>query len=142
MEIRRLAIADYDEIVKLWSTVDLPFKPKGRDSKEAIEAEMRANPDFFLGAFEDGHLVAIAVVSCDLRKGWINRLAVHPNYRHRSIAETLINECERTLGKRGVKLFCALIEDYNSSSRQLFKKCGYVEHGEILYFSKRESNDV
>lgn len=63
MEIRRLTIADYDEIVKLWSTADLPFKPKGRDSREAIEAEMRANPDFFLGAFEDGHLVAIAVVS-------------------------------------------------------------------------------
>jgi ribosomal protein S18 acetylase RimI-like enzyme len=142
MEIRRLTIADYDEIVKLWSTADLPFKPKGRDSKEAIEAEMRANPDFFLGAFEDGHLVAIAVVSCDLRKGWINRLAVHPNYRHRGIAKTLIDECERTLRKRGVKLFCVLIEDYNSSSRQLFKKCGYVEHGEILYFSKRESNDV
>jgi ribosomal protein S18 acetylase RimI-like enzyme len=142
MEIRRLTIADYDKIVKLWSAADLPFKPKGRNGKEAIEAEMRANPDFFLGAFEDGHLVAIAVVSCDLRKGWINRLAVHPNYRHRGIAKTLINECERTLGKRGVKLFCALIEDYNSSSRQLFKKCGYVEHREILYFSKRESNDV
>lgn len=134
--------ADYHEIVKLWSAAGLPFKPKGRDGKEAITGEMRANPDFFLGAFEKGHLVGIAVASCDYRKGWINRLAVHPDRRNRGIARALIDECEKTLRKQGLKLFCALIEDSNGPSMNLFKKCGYLEHREILYFSKRDSGDV
>jgi len=84
MEIRRLTIADYDEIVKLWAASDLPFKPKGRDSKDAITAEMKTNPDLFLGAFEQGKLAGMAIASCDCRKGWINRLAVHPHFRKRA----------------------------------------------------------
>jgi ribosomal protein S18 acetylase RimI-like enzyme len=142
MEIRRLVEADYDEIVKLWSATRLPFKAKGRDCKEAITAEMRANPDFFLGAFEKGQLVGVAIATCDSRKGWINRLAVHPGCRRRGIARVLIDECEKALRRRGLKLFCALIEDSNSPSISLFRKCGYLEHREILYFCKRDSDDV
>ena len=68
MEIRRLTIADYDEIVKLWAASDLPFKPKGRDSKDAITAEMKTNPDFFLGVFEQGKLAGMAIASCDCER--------------------------------------------------------------------------
>ena len=142
MQIRRLTAADYDEIVNLWSVANLPYKPKGRDSREAITAEMKLNPDFFLGAFEEERLVGVAVVSCDSRKGWINRLAVHPDCRRRGIAIGLIDECENVIRKRGLKLFCALIEESNLSSIRLFKKRGYVEHRDILYFCKRESDDV
>ena len=142
MQIRRLTAADYDGIVNLWSVSTLPYKPKGRDSREAIAAEMKLNPDFFLGAFDEERLVGAAVVSCDSRKGWINRLAVHPDCRRRGIAVDLINECESVIKKRGLKLFCALIEESNEQSIRLFKKRGYVEHRDILYFCKRESDDV
>jgi L-amino acid N-acyltransferase YncA len=54
----------------------------------------------------------------------------------------LVAEAERVLRKHGIKIFCALIEDGNEASKRLFKKCGYVEHRDIIYFSKRESNDV
>jgi len=77
-----------------------------------------------------------------MRKGWINRLAVDPDYRRRGIAKTLIAESEKTLRKHGVRIFCAQIEDYNVTSRKLFKECGYVEHRDIIYFSKRESDEV
>jgi N-acetylglutamate synthase len=142
LQIRRLTAADYDEIVNLWSISNLPYKPKGRDSREAIAAEMKFSPDFFLGAFDEERLVGVAVVSCDSRKGWINRLAVHPDCRRRGIAVDLIDECENVIRKRGLKLFCALIEESNMSSIRLFKKLGYVEHRDIIYFCKRESDDV
>jgi len=142
MDIRRLTINDYEEIVRLWLRAKLPFKSKGRDSKEAIEAQMKADPDLFLGAFEDNHLVGTVIISCDVRKGWINRLAVDPDHRHRGIAKALIAESERTLRKQGVRIFCALIEDYNATSKKLFKECGYVEHHDITYFSKRDSDEV
>jgi ribosomal protein S18 acetylase RimI-like enzyme len=142
MEIRKLTINDYEEIIKLWSRARLPYKPKGRDSKEAIAGQMKANPEFFLGAFEDNRLVGMVIISCDMRKGWINRLAVDPDYRNRDIATALIAESEKILRKHGVRIFCALIEDYNAASRELFKECGYVEHRDIIYFSKRDSNEV
>jgi len=142
MEIRRLTINDYEEVVRLWSRAKLPFKPKGRDSKEAIAAQMKANPDFFLGVFEENSLVGTVIISCDTRKGWINRLAIDPDYRRRGVAKALIAESERTLRKHGIRIFCALIEDYNTVSKKLFKECGYIEHHDIMYFSKRDSDEV
>jgi len=142
MKIHRLKIADYDEIVKLWSIAHLPYKPKGRDSREAIAAEMKANPDFFLGAFDKRHLAGTVIISCDLRKGWINRLAVHPACRGRGIARALVAESERILMKHGVRLFCVLIEGSNVASKSLFRNSGYEERQEIVYFSKRDSGDV
>jgi len=142
MEIRRLAINDYEEMVRLWIKAKLSFKPKGRDSKKAIAAQMKANPEFFLGAFENNRLIGTVTISCDLRKGWINRLAVDPDYRHHGIAKALIAESEKTLRKHGIRIFCALIEDYNTVSKKLFKECGYVEHRDIIYFSKRDSDEI
>lgn len=140
MKIRRLTTSNYEQMKGLWSGADLPFKPKGRDSKKAIADEMRTNPDFFFGAFEGDSLIGAVILTSDLRKGWINRLAVDPDHRHSGVARALIEESERIFRKHGLKIFCALIEDYNVASRQLFKKCGYVEHRDILYFSKRDSD--
>jgi hypothetical protein len=67
MEIRRLTIADYKEIIHLWSRANLPFKPKGKDGRRAIAAQINANPDFLLGAFEDRHLVGTAMLSSDMQ---------------------------------------------------------------------------
>lgn len=142
MEIRKLTTNDYEGLAALWSKASLPFKPKGRDSKEALTSQMTANPDFFLGVFVDGRLVGAVVMSSDARKGWINRLAVDPSYRRHDIAKKLIAESEKTLRKHGLKIFCALIEDYNEASKNLFKKCGYVEHRDLLYFSKRDSDEI
>ncbi|MEM3700408.1 MAG: GNAT family N-acetyltransferase [Candidatus Bathyarchaeia archaeon] len=142
MEIRNLTIDDYEAMISLWSKAKLPFKPKGRDSKEAISAQMKANPDFFLGAFDGNRLIGTVVVSCDMRKGWINRLAVDPEYRFRGVAKALIIESEKILWKHGIRIVCALIEDYNVASKRLFKKLGYVEHRDIIYFSKRESEEI
>lgn len=140
--IRRLTINDYEDIVELWDRAELPYKPEGRDSKLSIASEMEANPDFFIGAYAGDELVGTIIASWDLRKGWINRLAVDPTYRRKGVAETLIAEAEKVLKKRGARITCALIEDYNSGSMELFKKCGYVEDLNVTYFSKRESNKV
>jgi ribosomal protein S18 acetylase RimI-like enzyme len=142
MKIRRLTISDYEAMTKLWANARLSFKPKGRDSKEAMAAQMRVSPQFFLGAYEGKLLIGTAILSCDLRRGWINRLTVDPNYRDRNIAKTLIAQSEKILRNAGVKIFCALIDDGNVASKELFRKCGYVEHHDIVYFSKRDSAEV
>jgi ribosomal protein S18 acetylase RimI-like enzyme len=142
MEIRKLTTTDYEELISLWSRANLPFKPRGRDSRQAIAAQMNASPDFFLGAFEDRRLVGTAVLSSDMRKGWINRLAVDPHYRRRGVAKALIEESEETLRNHGLKIFCSLIEGSSKASKALFKKCGYIEHTDISYFSKRDSDAV
>jgi len=142
MEIRKLTTDDYEHLADLWTKAGLPFKPRGRDSKKAIAAQMAANPQFFLGAFEDDRLVGSAIVSSDIRKGWINRLAVDPESRRKGIARRLIAESEKVLRKQGIRIFCALIDDDNVSSKSLFGTCGYREHRDIVYFSKHRTDDI
>lgn len=142
MELRKLTIDDYEKLVDLWSRAGLSFRPKGRDSKEAITEQMTANPEFFVGAFKSNHLVGAVIISSDTRKGWINRLVVDPAYRRHGVAKTLIAESERILRKCSLKMFCVLIDDDNVVSKNLFKKYGYVEHRDIVYFSKRESDGI
>lgn len=103
---------------------------------------MKKNPSFFLGAYNKDRLVGVAIASYDYRRGWINRLAVDPKYRRRGIARKLIMAAEKALRKKGAKVFSAHIEDRNTASLSLFKRCGYVEHKDVIYLSKRESDEV
>lgn len=139
MQIRSLAIDDYEQMVQLWRKARLHFRSKGRDSRNAIEAQMKSGVVFFIGAFIDSSLVGIVIASCDGRKGWINRLAVDPSFRQQGIAKALIVEAEKVLRRHGMRVFSALIKDSNEVSKTLYRKSGYTEFEDILYFSKRYS---
>lgn len=142
MKIRRLAAGDYESVVGLWTRAELPFKPRGRDSKKAIAAQMTANPQFFLGVFENDKLVGVVIISSDTRKGWINRLAVDPACRRGGIAKKLIAESEKILKRQGIRIFCTLVDDSNNVSKRLFEACGYEEHKDIIYFSKHKTDEI
>ena len=86
-------------------------------------------------------MVGAAIASDDCRKGWINRLAVHPKARGKGIGGSLIRYCEGILRKRGRLLFCVHIEDYNKESMEVFGHHGYKKEEGIFYFTKRESDD-
>lgn len=143
IEFRTLTIEDYDGIVSVWKRAQLPFKLKGRESKQMIENQMKLYPDFFVGAFHGEKTVGVVIGSCDGRmKGWVNRLAVDPTYRRRGIARSLVKKLEKALEKHGVQIFCALIETTNEESLISFKHMGYAIHRNLLYASKRKSTEV
>jgi len=143
IEIRTLTNKDYEAMVGLWKRAGLPFKPRGRDSKRIIERQMRVFPEFFIGAFHEDKLVGVVIGSYDGRmKGWINRLAVDPAYRRQGIAQQLISHVEVALEKRGAAIFGALVETPNEESVRFFQKMGYVAHKEVLYITKRKSEEV
>ena len=139
--IRRLTDKDYDSLLTLWEKAGLSCRPKGRDSKEAIQKQIEEAPDLFLGAFLEEELVGCIIASFDGRKGWINRLAVLPEHRRRGIAQILISAADEALQKKGAQVIGALIFDTNEPSLELFQKMGYKIAEDILYLSKRESEE-
>lgn len=142
-KVQRLLIEDYDDILRVWRLAGLPFKPHGRDSKESVEKQMGEFPELFLGAFHDSRLIGVVIGSYDYRmKGWINRLAVDPEYRKRSVASQLVKILEKALKEKGATILCALIESYNKESIELFKKLGYIIHDDVFYVTKRRSEGV
>jgi len=140
-KIRKLTIDDYDGLISLWERSKLPHRPKGRDSREAMKAEMERDETFFLGMFDGEKMIGSILGSSDGRKGWINRLAIDPNYRGKGLAGILIKECEKCLYDLGLKVIAALIEGDKKSSESAFAKAGYAYAGDIKYYSKRFSPD-
>lgn len=142
MKIKTLTPEDYDIIIDLWKRAGLSYRPNGRDSENEIRRQMKESNDLFIGAFENNVLIGVVVGSDDGRKGWVNRLTVDPGHRRKGVAQVLINAVEDALKKRGRKIICTLIEDWNKNSLKLFEKCNYVLHRDIFYLSKRENEEV
>lgn len=140
--IRRLSIADYDDILNLWSMAGLPHKPLGRDSRESMMREMNLPICRYFGMFEDDMMLGVIIANYDGRRGWLNRLAIHPDYRGQRLAGELIREAEAFLEELGAVVTCGLINELNTPSMACFEREGYICESQFKYFAKRKSNLV
>jgi len=142
VRIRTLCPADYDALIAVWKAAGLSYRPRGRDARERIAREMEGPCSIFLGAESEGALVGVILGTHDGRKGWINRLAVAPEYRGGGVGRGLVEEVERRLSERGIEIVTCLIEVWNEDSMRFFERIGYLPHRDIVYYSKRSRPDV
>jgi len=140
--IRELDQSDITEILELWRQAHLEHKPQGRDRAEEMARQMADDHLAFIGAFDGRRMVATVLVNWEGRKGWINRLAVHPQYRHKGLGLRMIAEGERALRDMGARIICCLIEDWNEASLALFCEAGYELHKDVYYLTKRDDEEV
>lgn len=139
--LRPLASNDVVPLHRLWSLARLPFRPRGRDSWERLRAFLNAPDDAGWCVTAGDHLIGAALIADDGRKGWIERLAVHPDHRRAGLAKAIIAACMNSLRERDLLVIGALIEQENEASRLLFESCGFVRHTDICYYSHRNHPD-
>jgi len=142
INIRTYHQGDYPVIINLWKASGLPYKPRGRDSRSRLESEMKRGNGTFLFAVKDDVDIGVVLVTHDGRKGWINRLAVVPEYQRNGIGHRLVNEAERWLDRQEIEIYACLIEGYNKSSFLAFQKMGYVPFERVHYLTKRKFPDI
>ena len=132
---------DHARLLALWERAGLhSVRPHGRDSREAIATQLASGVQTILGLELDGQLVGAVVATHDSRKGWINRLAIDPDFRRQGYGLKLLGAAEETLRAQGMRVIAALVESDNPSSLALFEKAGYTEIDRgIHYLSKREN---
>jgi ribosomal protein S18 acetylase RimI-like enzyme len=142
ISVREFRIDDYDTLVALWNEAELPHRPKGRDRLDKIERELERGNAVYLVAELDGRLIGSVLGTHDCRKGWINRLAVAPEFQHQGVARKLVTEVEKRFYELGIEMVACLVYDSNARSMELFEKLGYKRESNIVYFTKRGNLDV
>ena len=133
---------DYDQLITIWEKAGLPYKPHGRDSREKIEAEVRRDCNLFLFAKSGEDYIGAVLVTHDGRKGWINRVAVLPDFQKMGIGKKLVVAGESWLENQGIDMFACQIESYNSESLEAFQKMGYIPFEGMHYLTKRKYPEV
>jgi len=140
--IRKLTIANYLEVVKLWEKLGLEIRLNGRDHPDQMKKQLKSDNVVLLGKFVNDILIGVVLVTHDGRKGWMNRLAVNPKYQRKGVAKELISSAERLLFEEfRIEIFGALVSKENLKSDYFFTSVGYEKWEEISYFSKRRRFD-
>ena len=140
--LRQLTIDDHAAILALWQRAGLhSIRPEGRDSRSEFEKQF-AGGQIAIGLEEGERLIGVVIVTNDTRKGWINRLAIDPDYRRQGYGEQLVRAAEDALHDIGLHLTAAFIEEGNAASLALFEKMGYAPHQHLYYVSKRDSAEA
>jgi GNAT superfamily N-acetyltransferase len=142
LRVVHLDTTHHAEIIDLWQRAGLHIRPGGRDSLQSFTQQMATGVQTPIGLREGERLVAVVLATHDSRKGWINRLAVDPDYRRQGLAMRLIRLCEEHFRSLGIDIWAALIEDWNEASLALFSQAGFALAADITYASRRSHADV
>lgn len=154
VRIRPATPDDYDQIAAVWHAAGLSVRPTGRDTKDQYFRQLEQFPTTFLVAVEasgepdggptsaEGHIVGVVLGTHDGRKGWINRLAVHPDQQRQGLAVGLIAACDAAIRACGIGIVAALVEPENESSLRVFRRAGYVDDAPVIYLRKLDHPDI
>ena len=136
--IRQYKAADRDDVIELWKECGLvvPQNNPGWD----IERKLKVNPEWFLVGELQGNVVATCMAGYDGHRGWINYLAVAPEYRRQGFAAQLMQESERILQKAGCPKINLQIRTSNSDVIEFYKAIGY-SIDDVVSMGKRLEKD-
>ncbi|MDY0885028.1 GNAT family acetyltransferase [Dongia soli] len=125
MVIRPYAAADFSAVVSLWD--DCGLNMAYNDPQRDI-SRMTASQDcqLYVGTVEDA-IVASIMVGHDGHRGWIYRLGVAPDHRHRGYGRDLMQLAENWLTARGIAKCQLIIREDNNAAGGFYKAIGYED---------------
>jgi len=133
MNFRNFTLNDFDSIIDLWSRVGLKLSPS--DTMEGLKNKLRRDPDLFFVLEDSSRIIGVVMGSYDGRRGWINHLAVDPEYQGKVIGQKMMSELEFRFKKIGCEKINLLIEMENQNVQKFYKKQGYKQD-ELIFMEK------
>ncbi|MCB2029660.1 MAG: GNAT family acetyltransferase, partial [Rhodoferax sp.] len=125
---------DGPAVVALWQACGLtrPWNDPARD----IARKLAVQRDLFLVGIHDGVLMASAMAGYDGHRGWVNYLAVHPDWRRQRHGEALMHEVERRLLALGCPKLNLQVRSSNTQVLDFYRALGYLQD-DVVSLGKR-----
>jgi len=142
VEIVPMEIADYEEVVRLWRSVEGVGLHDYEDSREGISFYLERNPGLSLVARQSGVLVGAVLCGHDGRRGSINHLAVALGFRLQAVGRMLVDRCLTELQLIGIRKCNIVVFRENESGRAFWKRLGWDEREYLVPMQKSINNEV
>ncbi len=138
MEIRSYEPSDEAEVVQLWTDCGLvvPWNNPYLD----IQRKLALQPELFLVGFMVNRTIATVMAGYDGHRGWINYLAVHPNYQGNGTGRLMMAEAEIRLRAAGCPKVNLQVRSTNSKAIEFYRRIGY-QVDEVVSLGKRLEAD-
>ena len=138
LSIRPYRSDDETAVVGLWVACQL-VGPQNNPHQD-IARKLRVNPEWFLVGELDNKIVAACMVGYEGHRGWINYLAVAPEYQRRSIARQIMAEAERLLRQAGCPKINLQVRTTNAQVIEFYKSIGF-KIDDVISMGKRLETD-
>lgn len=138
MLVRAFQPADEAAVIDLWRRCDL-VGPKNDPHKD-IQRKQRVRPDLFLVGAENEIVIATAMAGYEGHRGWLNYVAVAPEFRRRGLARQILLEAERMLRQVGCAKINLQIRTSNRSVIEFYRRLGF-EIDDVISMGKRLEQD-
>ena len=124
IEIRQFTIEDKDAVLQLWHNCNLvvPWNDPGKD----IQRKINVSTDLFLVGELDGGIIASVMGGYEGHRGWMNYLAISPEYRHKGFAKNIIIDLESRLKALGCPKINLLVRNTNTEVIEFYQSLGYT----------------
>ena len=134
MIMRPYADADQAQIVALWQICELtrPWNDPVKD----IARKQQVRPEWFLVGELDGQVIASVMFGYEGHRGWMNYLAVAPQYQSKGYAQALIETGEALLLAAGCPKISLQVRSSNAKVIAFYQSLGYAQD-EAISLGKR-----
>ena len=138
MEIRPYRESDQEAVVELWRECGLVVA--WNDPASDIRRKLRVQREMFLVGLLDSKLVATVMAGYEGHRGWINYLAVKPEFRKQGLGRRLIDEAEVRLIAAGCPKINLQIRKSNPDAVAFYERIGYSSD-DVVSMGKRLVKD-
>ena len=134
MTIRPYQNADEEQVIALWHECNLVVP--WNDPHQDIQRKQQVQPELFLVGEEEGRVVATVMAGYEGRRGWLNLLAVAPEFQRQGLGRQIVEAAEALLRERGCPKVNLQVRATNQEVIAFYERLGYkVEH--IVSMGKR-----
>ncbi|HYF84595.1 MAG TPA: GNAT family N-acetyltransferase [Clostridia bacterium] len=136
MEIRMMAISDYEKVHELWTNTAGMGMRSLDDSKEGIAKFLKRNPNTNFVAIIDDTIVGVILSGHDGRRGYIYHTAVEIKYRGNGIGKSLVDKALEALEKEGINKVALVVFKNNDIGNAFWYSIGFEERVDLNYRNK------
>ena len=138
LTVRPFRSEDEAAILDLWMRCGLVHP--ANDPRKDIRRKTKVRPDLFLVGTLEENIVASVMVGYEGHRGWINYLAVSPDYQKRGFGRTLMEEAERLLRAEGCPKINLQVRTSNADVLAFYRAIGFLKD-DVVSLGKRLEHD-
>jgi putative acetyltransferase len=127
---------DLDAVLALWgqtSGVGL----NESDTPDQLRAYLDRNPGLSLIARDGTWLIAAVLCGHDGRRGYLNHLAVLPEYRSRGLGRQMVEMCLGALAALGILKCNIFLYADNEPGEQFWNRCGWAARCDLKVLQRK-----